>query len=72
MRKEQFEQKHQHLNIPQTELDRKWRVLQEDQKIFEALQQQAAAQGLAGGGAADNTGVYGLIVPNNDFYYNFS
>ena len=72
MRKDQFENKHRNLQLSQAELERKWKLAlreQENQRIFEALQQQAAAQGLAGGGgnfsAAYMPGDY--MAESNDY-----
>jgi len=74
MKKEQFEQKHRNLNIAQSEIDRKWRVLQEAeemQRLFEALQAKQASA-TAGGGGGFTPSLFIEIAPNNDFYYTFS
>jgi len=73
MKKEQFIQKHRNLNIAQSELDRKWRVLKEEeemQRLIESMQSyQANATAMGGGGI---TLFERQIVPDNDLYYTFS
>jgi len=74
MRKDQFMNKHQHLKIAQSELERKWRVLQEAeemQRLFEAMQASQATS-TAGGGGGFTPSLFTEIVPNNDFYFTFS
>ena len=72
MRRDQFDNKHRNLQLSQAELERKWQLIlreQEERKLYEALQQQAAAQGLAGGGgnfsAAYMPGDY--MAESNDY-----
>jgi hypothetical protein len=75
MRKDQFINKHAGLNIAQSELDRKWRVLQEEmqmQELYEAAMQQSAPQATAMGGGSITPSLFTEIVPNNDFYFTFS
>ena len=59
MRKEQFIGKHRHLNIDQAELDRKWRIMQEQeemQRMWEAAQLLNTTTPISTGGAGGGNG----------------
>jgi hypothetical protein len=79
MRKDQFINKHQHLNISQAELDRKWRVLQEEeemQRLWEAAersqrqQTESSAPGVSPGGTPPGGAFYVLGTDGNIYFWN--
>jgi len=79
MRKEQFINKHQHLKIAQSELERKWRVMQEQeelQKMWEAAQllNTTTSTSVAGGGGNGDPNNFQFVVNTTeelDFRFDF-
>ena len=68
MKKESFKNKYKNLDISESELDRKWRALKEEEEsqlLFEAMQSTAM------GGGSITPLLFIEIVPSNDFYYTF-
>jgi len=65
MQKNRFLEKNKHLGIPQSELDRMWRVLQEEQQMQELLEtarQGGQSAASAGGGSAPSPSFSGDLT----------
>lgn len=75
MKRDQFINKHKNLNIAQSELDRKWRVLQEQeetQRLFEEAMQYNSLQataGASGGGSSNVEPAFRLMFTDISFAY---
>jgi tRNA A37 N6-isopentenylltransferase MiaA len=77
MQKEKFFGKFKHMNIDQTELNRKYYAYLREQELmmmYEAAMKSSssAPPGIAGGGGAYMQSLFMEIAPDNDFYYTFS